>query len=166
MPRISGTTPNVVEVRPAVDLAEAEAAVKAEHATVRKKGAEAVQAACRAGEWLAKAQGQLKADKRWTRWLEKLGLPRRTATDYLIVYRERAEWAGAAHLGLRGVLEWLRSGRTGEEDEDTDEGEPEAPAEEGHLLKPAEGNRGHWASSWCGARCPGLSAPASPASSR
>jgi hypothetical protein len=29
------------------------------------------------------------------------------------------------------VLEWLRSGRTGEEDEDTDEGEPEAPAEEG-----------------------------------
>lgn len=106
------------EVRPAADLAALGAAARAAHAEVRAAGERGVLAACRAGEALAAAAQLLKGEHGWLAWLAKLGLPRRTATNYLIIHRERAKWATVAHIGVAGVLNWLCTGRTGEEDEE------------------------------------------------
>jgi hypothetical protein len=126
-------------VKPAVDIAAALAAAKAAHAEACKHGAAAVEAACRAGEQRALVQGPLKEQHRWVPELNKIGLPRRTATDYLTIYRDRSKWATVAHMGVAGVLNFLRTGKTGEEDEG--EGEPAADRAGGSVAPSDEPTR-------------------------
>jgi hypothetical protein len=110
------------EVRPAADLRAAAKKVRAAHEAARKAGAANAEAARQAGQELAKVQGPLKEAHDWLRWLrEDVGLSRRTAADYLKIYQDRDKWAAVAHLGVRGVLEFLRTGQTGEEDDGEEE---------------------------------------------
>jgi hypothetical protein len=114
-------------VRSVEDLAASMAAVKAAYRELKEHGRAGVEAAARIGAELARVQGVLKEQHSWLAWLKKAGLPRRTATDCLTIHSRRPEWATVAHLGVRGVLEFLRSGRTGEEEDDEAGGEAPVP---------------------------------------
>jgi ParB family chromosome partitioning protein len=108
-------------VRPAEDLAADEAALRSERDAVHQHGNDQVTHAQKAGEILARWHDRLKAEHRWVEWLKKMGIPRRTATNWLTIYQTYPKWATVAHLGVRGVLDWLATGKTGEEDEDGEE---------------------------------------------
>jgi protein gp37 len=105
------------EVKPDVDLKAVAALVRAEHEAVRKSGAESVAHAIKAGEQLARVRDRLKAEHRWMGWLKEIGLPQQTASNYLIVHQYKDKLPTVGYLGVRGVLEFLRTGKTGEEDE-------------------------------------------------
>jgi protein gp37 len=109
------------EVRPAEDLAADEAALRSERDAVHKHGKDQVTHAKNAGEILARWRDRLKAQHGWVKWLKKIGLPRMTAENYIIIHQRWAECTTVVHLGVGGVLNFLRTGKTGEEDEDGDE---------------------------------------------
>lgn len=110
--------PTAAEVRPAEDLAEVAAAAKREHEATRAAASASLSHAIACGEQLAKVHQRLKEEHRWLRWLkQQTGIPQTTASAYLIVYENRVKLATVAYLGFRGALEWLRTGKTGEEEE-------------------------------------------------
>jgi protein gp37 len=108
--------------RPAEDLAAIAAMVRTEHQSVRQSGAESVEHARAAGEQLAKVWDRLKEKHALVKWLkEKVKLPRATADHYLKVYQNWDKCLTVRHLGVRGVLNFLRTGKTGEEDEEEED---------------------------------------------
>jgi protein gp37 len=113
-------------IRPAEDLEALAAEIRAEHEAVKGAGRASVEHARNAGERLARIQDHLKEKHGWIKWLkERAQLNRVTAANYLIIYQEWDKCKTVLHLGVRGVLEYLRTGRTGEEEED--EGEEQTP---------------------------------------
>jgi hypothetical protein len=101
------------------DLPKITKKIRAKHESVKRHSTLSVYDAADAGELLAQVQPLKKEEKDWVRYLrEDVEMPRRTATDYIKLDKTRRKWATVAHLGVRGVLEFLRTGKTGEEDEE------------------------------------------------
>lgn len=112
-------------IRPAEDTFSDHAEViRAEHQAIRETGTAQVEHARNAGERLAQVWDRLKEQNRLIRWLKvSAELNHRTAANYLKIYQDWDKCETVSHLGVRGVLEYLRTGKTGEEEDD----EPEAP---------------------------------------
>jgi protein gp37 len=113
-------------VREVVDLAAVTRAIKAAHKAVRQAGKDQCERARAAGERLDKVWDHLKQEKKLTRWLKEIGISFRTAGRYRIIYQNWRKLGTVTHLGLVGSLEFLRTGKTGEEDEAEVEAEDEA----------------------------------------
>jgi hypothetical protein len=101
------------------DLNALAAEITAEHESAKRASAAGVEHARNAGEKLAVARDRLKDEHGWLKWLkDKTGIPPRTAQRYLKIYQNWSICATVAHLGVQGVDTFLRTGRTGEEDEE------------------------------------------------
>jgi len=113
-------------VRPVEDLAALAAEIRAEHDAIKGAGRTQVEHARNAGERLARVRQQLKEEHGWTKWVKtKVKLTSQTARNYLKIHEEWGKCQTVLHLGVRGVLEYLRTGLTGEEEET--EQEPAMP---------------------------------------
>ncbi|MHB1426704.1 MAG: hypothetical protein ACYC3I_26395 [Gemmataceae bacterium] len=114
---------DIIEPSPAaivcagVDLVAAECTIRAALDEVKFFGRLSLDSARRVGQTLARVQPQLKAEHAWIKWLERIGLKPRSAQNYLIIYQRWAECEPVSHLGLGGVLEFLRGNGTTEEEE-------------------------------------------------
>jgi hypothetical protein len=106
-------------VRPAEDLCELTAAVRAELAAESEAAERSVEHARRAGEGLKKVRDALLPKHAWTAWLGQQKISARRARERIQIADNWSRIpATVAGSGVRGVLAFLRTAKTGEEGED------------------------------------------------